>query len=102
VFVFPSRYEAHPLVLMEALASGLPVVVSENFGAGDYVGAGGIVYGDAEDVPGLVAAVARVLGDAGLRGEMGRAAREIAVGMQWERMAEGYLAVYERVLADRS
>jgi glycosyltransferase involved in cell wall biosynthesis len=101
LFVFPSRYEAHPLVIMEAMASGLPIVVSDAFGAGDYVGDGGLVYGDPDDLAALTGALRRCLTDPEALRRMGAAARRIALDMQWSRTAAGYLAVYDRLLAER-
>jgi glycosyltransferase involved in cell wall biosynthesis len=34
VFIFPTRYESFGLVVIEAMAAGLPVIVSDNIGAG--------------------------------------------------------------------
>jgi glycosyltransferase involved in cell wall biosynthesis len=101
LFVFPSRYEAHPLVLMEALAAGLPVVVSDNFGAGDYIGAGGIVFGDANDTEGLINALRQILVSTNRRQAMAEAARATALSMQWTNTAAGYLQVYEELLQNR-
>jgi glycosyltransferase involved in cell wall biosynthesis len=33
VFIFPTRYESSGLVVIEAMAAGLPVIVSDNVGA---------------------------------------------------------------------
>lgn len=95
-FVFPSRYEAHPLVLMEGLAAGLPLIVSSNFGAGDYVGGGGIVFGDSEDLSKLTAAMTMLATDSELRRSMSRSARQVALAFQWGRTVDGYVAVYFR------
>jgi glycosyltransferase involved in cell wall biosynthesis len=102
LFVFPSRYEAHPLVLMEAMASGLPVVVSNNFGAVDYVGAGGLVFGGPEDVPALTAAMRRLMEQPAKRAEMAAAARAVALTMQWPACTAGYLRLYDELLAEQA
>ena len=97
-FVFPSRYEAHPLVLLEALASGLPVVVSGNFGAADYIKAGGIVFDDPNDVVALRSAMNALVRSPETRKAMGIAAREQALGMQWSQMAAKYLRIYDDLI----
>lgn len=101
-FVFPSRYEAHPLVLMEAMASGLPVVVSANFGAEDYVAAGGIVFDDPNDAATLAAAMNELVESPEKRIAMGAAARRQALGMQWSQTAAGYLKVYDDLMQMRN
>jgi glycosyltransferase involved in cell wall biosynthesis len=100
-FVFPSRYEAHPLVLLEALASGLPVVVSGNFGAADYIKAGGIVFEDPNDVGALASAMSELVRSPEKRRAMGLAAREQAMEMQWSQMASKYLQIYEDLMMRR-
>src|SRR5208337_5020085 len=37
VFVIPSLADSYPLVVLEALSAGLPVIVSENTGTGDII-----------------------------------------------------------------
>ncbi len=101
-FVFPSRYEAHPLVLMEALASGLPVVVSGNFGAADYIHAGGTVFDDPEDYTSLALIMSELVRHPEKRKMMARAAREQALQMQWSQTAVGYLRIYEKLMERRS
>jgi glycosyltransferase involved in cell wall biosynthesis len=97
-FVFPSHYEAHPLVILEAMASGLPVIVSRNFGAANYVGQGGLVYGDSWDVEALVAALQRIAREPQLRASMSTEARRLSLNMNWTHTADAYLAVYEELL----
>lgn len=101
-FVFPSRYEAHPLVLMEAMASRLPIVVSENFGAGDYLAGGGIVFGDSDDTNALVSAMKYMISSPAVRDEFAEAAYQQALKMQWSVTAAKYLAVYDRFMEGRT
>lgn len=100
-FVFPSRYEAHPLVLLEAMASGLPVVVSGNFGAGDYIHGAGMIFPDPNDVSQLSLIMRELASSPGKRRTMSEAARREAMDMQWSRTAQAYLDVYEKLLQTR-
>lgn len=97
-FVFPSHYEAHPLVILEAMASGLPVIVSRNFGAGDYVGQGGVVYGDSRDVAALVAALRDIVREPRRLESMAAEARRLSFSMDWSTTVDAYLDVYEQLL----
>ncbi len=102
LFVFPSRYEAHPLVVLEAMASGLPIIVSGNFGAEDFLGAAGEILKDPNDVDGLAAFMTELLHDLEKRRSMALAGRQRAIEMQWSKMAESYLGVYERLLRSKA
>jgi glycosyltransferase involved in cell wall biosynthesis len=74
VFVLTSRWEARALVVQEAMAAGLPVVVTRTGGLPDLVGDAGLLVavGDSRAV---ADAVDRVLSDADLRDRLGDAAR---------------------------
>ena len=77
VFVLPSFAEGVPVVLMEALASGVPAVATAVAGVGELVldGANGRIVppGDAEALREAIEALGR---DAALRTRYGRAGRE--------------------------
>lgn len=75
VVVSASEPEPFGLVVLEAMAAGLPVVAMDAGGPREIVDdgrTGFLVRGDEE----LVAALARLAGDAALRGRLGAAARE--------------------------
>ena len=79
VFVLPSTYEPRGAVINEAMACGLPVVVTDRCGSiGDIVldGDNAFVY-PAGDANALAALMDRMTADAALRARMGRRSREI-------------------------
>jgi glycosyltransferase involved in cell wall biosynthesis len=98
MFVFPSRYEAHPLVLLEAMASGLSSIVSGTFGAGEFLGDGGLILKDPNDVEGLAASMKSLASDPTTRKRMGTAGRRRAHEMQWSTMADQYLRIFYSVM----
>src|SRR5690606_13302214 len=72
--------EGLPVTIMEALATGLPVVGFPSGGSADGIRDGGTGYLVAPgDVAGLTGAIARVLTDDSLRSRMSAAARQLAV-----------------------
>ncbi len=77
IFVLPSFAEGVPVCLMEAMASGLAVVATAVGGVPELVehGASGLLVPPG-DVRSLTAALSRLVGDAPLRGVLGRAGRE--------------------------
>ena len=94
-FVFPSRYEACALVLVEAIASGLPVITAKTTGGSEVISdASGVLLDDPNDVEGLAKAMRRVAGDAELRKTMATAAAESSSRYTWDKIAAAYLALY--------
>jgi glycosyltransferase involved in cell wall biosynthesis len=79
VFVFPSTGEPWGLIVNEAMAVGLPVVVGERCGcAPDLVipGSNGFLVGDG-DLDGLTNAMRQLATDPALRARMARASRDL-------------------------
>ncbi|OTP65591.1 glycosyltransferase family 4 protein [Caballeronia sordidicola] len=94
-FVFPSRYEAMSLSLLEALAAGLPVITAKTAGGAEIIGTDcGIVLDDPDDATALAGAVMKLADAPELRREMGVAARQLADQFGWARMARRYLDLY--------
>lgn len=77
VFVHPTREDCFPLVILEAMSAGLPVVASEEGGIPDEVedGVTGFLFRKG-DVAGLAHCLERLLIDASTRRRMGAAGRE--------------------------
>jgi glycosyltransferase involved in cell wall biosynthesis len=76
VFALPSLEDAYPLVTMEAMATSLPVVVSDHSGTSELItnGLDGLIV-PAGQVTALVEAFEQLLDDQTLRTTMGSAAR---------------------------
>jgi glycosyltransferase involved in cell wall biosynthesis len=97
-FVFPSRYEAMSLSLLEAMAAGLPVVTARTAGGAEIITPDcGIVLDDPDDPKALAGAVARLAENDTARRAMGVAANQLATGFGWARMAEQYIALYRQL-----
>jgi glycosyltransferase-like protein len=98
-FAFPSVKEGWGLVVLEAMAAGTPVVVSDLPVFREYVSVGTDALatppGDAEE---LAAQLARLILDRGLAARLGATGRELASRFTWERTAAQHEAIYEEML----
>ena len=91
-FVFPSRYEACSLVLLEAMASGLPIVTAQTAGGAELVDdTCGVVLDDPDDRERLAATLQTLTARPSRRARMKRHARDRALNHTWTLMAEAYL-----------
>jgi alpha-1,3-rhamnosyl/mannosyltransferase len=100
VFALASHHEGFGLPVLEAMACGVPCVVSDR-GSLPEVGGDVAVQVDPDDPEAMAAAIARVLTDGTLRADLGRRGRERAAAFSWARTARATLDVYDRVLAGR-
>jgi glycosyltransferase involved in cell wall biosynthesis len=84
IFVFPSTTDTFGNVVLEAQASGLPVIVSDLGGPKELVedGRTGIVT-KAHDAEDFARAIERISNDSGLRARMGRQARQQVIDRSW-------------------
>jgi glycosyltransferase involved in cell wall biosynthesis len=93
LFVFPSHTDTFGNVVLEALASGVPAIVTPDGGPKTIVRDG--VTGRIVPDEGFAAAVAGVLGDPAKHAEMREAARAYALTASWDAVFEGVYAGYE-------
>jgi UDP-glucose:(heptosyl)LPS alpha-1,3-glucosyltransferase len=100
--VFPSRFDAFGNAVLEAMASGLPVVVSRQAGSAELVipGQTGAVVDAPEDAAALAAAIEPYL-DPALRLAAGARARRVAEQHAWEHQLSRVLAVYAEVVEEK-
>jgi phosphatidylinositol alpha 1,6-mannosyltransferase len=96
LFVFPSHTDTFGNVVLEALASGVPAIVTPDGGPCTIVrdGETGRIVPDGE----FAAAVAGVLADPEKHAEMRQAARAYALTASWDSVFEGVYAGYETIL----
>jgi glycosyltransferase involved in cell wall biosynthesis len=93
VFAFPSATDTFGNVVIEALASGLPCVVSDQGGPRELVRDGGTgLVTRALDADAFADALARLVRDPELRGKMSRAARESVGNRDWPAAFEKFWA----------
>ena len=98
VFVLPSQWEARALVVQEAMAAGVPVVVADVGGLHDLVLPAGLLVppGDPEAI---AKATDSILADPGLREELTVRGREVAAALpDGSDTASRWLAWYSQTL----
>ncbi|MDZ7779999.1 MAG: glycosyltransferase family 4 protein [Gemmatimonadota bacterium] len=99
VFLFASTTETQGMVVLEAMAAGLPVVVVRSSGIDDLVHDGFNGFKTREDIGQWIARVEEVLGDDALRRELARNAQSFAEEHGIEPFAEEVVRFYAAVLA---
>jgi len=94
--VYPSRYEGFGLPLLEAMASGTPVIASRAASIPEVVGDAGVLL-DPDDAEGWTSAIVQVWSFPEARARMREQGLARAAGFTWERAARITADVYRRV-----
>ena len=99
LFVFPSANETLGNVVLEAMASEMPVVAPRSGGVVDHVidGRNGYLF-DPDDLADMVSLVCWLLSDRERLGRLGVSAREYAFTQSWDEILDGLIADYEAVI----
>ena len=98
-FVFPSKHDTFGQVVMEAMASGLPVVVTNRGGPQELVDDG--VTGFVADDDRFLRRVRELAESRELRHTMGLNARQAAEARSWTRIFDELMGHYRRLAASR-
>lgn len=102
-FALSSRTEGTPIVLLEAVAAGLPVVATAVGGVPDVLGEDGALVVPPDDPDAFARALARTLSDPGAAGERAlRARARVASHYGLEPWLDRYEGIYRRLARQRS
>jgi glycosyltransferase involved in cell wall biosynthesis len=99
--VYPSRYEGFGLPLLEAMASGTPVIAARTSSIPEVVGEAAVLL-DPDDETGWSVAIEQVLDDGPHREQLREAGLRRAREFSWRRAAEETARVYRELLGGRS
>lgn len=99
IFLFPSLMEGLPSVVLEAMASGMPVITTETCGMPDVVldGVNGLLIPPA-DALAIEQAVLQLANSPELRRQLGMAAQRSMSGYTWERSAQALERLFRHVI----
>jgi len=101
IFALTSKSEGHPLVVLEAMARGLPIVATSVGGIADTVqsGVNGFIapVGDKEAIAN---ALHKLADDPALRARMSHASRTLSQHFSADRAVEQTLVFYQEILED--
>jgi UDP-glucose:(heptosyl)LPS alpha-1,3-glucosyltransferase len=99
IFLLPTLYEPFGLVILEAMASGLPVITSKSAGVSELIenGKEGLLLKDPKNPYEIVDKIKKLIKSDTLRGEIAKNARKKAEKYSWEITAKGILDVFESI-----
>lgn len=99
VFVFPAANETFGNVVLEAMASGLPVIAARAGGPLDVVadGESGLLF-EPESLPSLIDAAQHVVLETSLAQQLAAAGRLRAEARSWDMVLDGLLIDYQSLL----
>ena len=100
-FVLPTLYDTFSMATAEAMASGVPVVVSREAGISEWLtdDVDAVLLRDPRDATELAGAITRLEADRALRSRLAENGRRTAEGFAWEHVTERTLSVYRHVVA---
>jgi glycosyltransferase involved in cell wall biosynthesis len=103
IFVLPSQNEGMSIALLEAMASGLPVIVTDTGGTTELVEEkkNGLIIPWA-DISSLTEAMTIMVQNTELRTQMGQESRKIVTQFSWPTVAQSYLDLCAQISRSHS
>jgi len=99
IFLFPSRWEGSPKVILEAAACGLPVIARADYQPESVIhGETGFLGQNDQE---LLVFLERLIADTELRRKMGRASREHMQRFDWDPITRQWEGIFERLVGER-
>ncbi|MGA2070374.1 MAG: glycosyltransferase family 4 protein [Sedimentisphaerales bacterium] len=100
MFVSASMQEGMSNAMLEAMASGLPIVTTRCEGVDELISDNGIVVGK-DSAEALAEAINNLAENKQAYGAMCASARRRAENFGWDKVADGYIKLYQRVLGKK-
>jgi len=97
IFVMCSAHEGMSNAMLEAMASGLPIITTACEGAEELIDNNGIIVEQPRETD-IAAAIKRISEDQQVFSSMAAAARKRAALFSWSSVAEKYLECYQKIL----
>jgi len=95
IFVFPSKAENFPVVLLEAMSAGMTIVTTRGTGCQETIGEAGFLV-KTEDSAGIQTVLKKLLNDSKLCQQYGRLARQrLENNFNWPSVGNRYIKIYE-------
>ncbi len=100
LFIFPSTTDTFGNVLLEAMASGLPVIGADVGPTRELLAAGGGVTFPPGDAKSLASTIRRLAADPGLRRSLAERGQAFAATCSWDHIFDELVTDYRKVVAD--
>ena len=100
MFVSASMQEGMSNAMLEAMASGLPIITTRCEGVDELISDNGIVVGK-DSAEALAEAINNLAENKQAYGAMCALARRRAENFDWDKVADGYVKLYQRVLGKK-
>ncbi|MFA6383027.1 MAG: glycosyltransferase family 4 protein [Parcubacteria group bacterium] len=99
LFVLPSLNEGMSNAMLEALSSGLPLLSTNTGGADELLkdGSNGFII-KMKDASDIAEKIEKIIANKNLQDSMGKASRELAETMSWQKVAQQYFDLYKQTI----
>jgi glycosyltransferase involved in cell wall biosynthesis len=103
IFIHPPSIQISPVVTLEAMASGLPVLAPHSGAIVDFAvhGENALLFrpGDTQQAANYVK---ELIANLGLRTDLSRIARQTALGRSWHAVCDNLMAIYSKLIEEKS